>query len=346
MAIKIIDVSEHQGSIDWSRISALYKSGGIAGVILRCGYGSDIVGQDDKQWDRNVKQCEYYGIPYGVYLYSYASDDSHASSEVAHFKRLIAGHKPDFPCYIDLEEARYAGFYRRAATIWCNAVKSMGLIDGVYSGQAYVNSVLAGFPTSSWWIPRYGNNDAVPETWEMPQISVKYDGWQYTSTDKINGISGNVDVSIFYKDYRKNKEYTAPKQGTKDILYRLYNPSSADHFYTASVSERNALVNVGWRYEGIAWNIPKSGTPVYRFYNKTNGDHIWVTAGSEFNSLQKSGWTKEGVAFYSSASDKSPVYRLYNPASQDHFYTASAAERDSAIKKLGYKYEGVAFFAG
>lgn len=342
MAIKVIDVSEHQGQIDWPRVA---KSGNIDGVILRCGYGSDIVGQDDKQWNRNVKQCEYYGIPYGIFLYSYANDDAHANSEVAHFKRLVAGHKPVFPCYIDLEEARYANFYRRAATIWCNAVKSMGLIDGVYSGQTYVNSVLRGFPTTSWWIPRYGNNDTVPETWEMPQVSIKYDGWQYTSTDRISGISTKVDVSIFYKDYRNNKTYSAPKQGSTDILYRLYNPSSLDHFYTTSVAERNSLVNVGWRYEGIAWNVPKSGTPVYRLYKKSNGDHIWVTEGSELDSLVKSGWTKEGVAFYGSTSDKNPVYRLYNTSTQNHFYTTSAAERDSSIKQSGYKYEGVAFFA-
>lgn len=344
MAIKVIDVSEHQGQIDWSKVSALYKSGSIGGVILRCGYGSDIAGQDDRQWARNVKQCEYYEIPFGVYLYSYANDDTHANSEVAHFKRLIAGHNPEFPCYIDLEEARYANYFRRAATIWCNAVKSMGFIDGVYSGQMYVNTVLRGFPTSSWWIPRYGNNDTVPETWEMPQVSIKYDAWQYSSTNKVSGVSGNVDISIFYKDYSKKKTYSAPKQDDSGKVYRLYNPSSADHFYTLSVAEKNSLVNVGWKYEGVAWNASSWGTPVYRLYKKSNGDHIWVTEGAELNNLVKSGWTKEGVAFYGSNSDRNPVYRLYQPNTQNHFYTISASERDSAIKS-GYKYEGVAFFA-
>ena len=63
---RIVDVSEHNRNIDWAKV----KASGIVGAIIRCGYGQDQTGQDDKKWLRNVSECERLGIPYGVYLYS------------------------------------------------------------------------------------------------------------------------------------------------------------------------------------------------------------------------------------------------------------------------------------
>lgn len=62
-----IDVSEHNGQINWEQV----KASGVEFAIIRCGYGQNKTGQDDKQWIRNVTECERLGIPYGVYLYSY-----------------------------------------------------------------------------------------------------------------------------------------------------------------------------------------------------------------------------------------------------------------------------------
>ena len=74
MSNLIIDVSYHNGVINWERV----KASGCAGAILRCGYGDDIASQDDKQWIRNLAECERLGIPVGVYLYSYATCDRQA----------------------------------------------------------------------------------------------------------------------------------------------------------------------------------------------------------------------------------------------------------------------------
>ena len=60
-------------------------------------------------------------------------------------------------------------------------------------------------------------------------------------------------------------------------MYRLYNPNSGEHFYTANPAEKNNLVSLGWRYEGIGWTAPKkSNTPVYRLYNPNSGDHHYT----------------------------------------------------------------------
>lgn len=68
MEVKMIDVSVHNGVIDWDKV----KASGIGGVLMRCGYGSDIESQDDKMFKRNADECSRLGIPFGVYLYSYA----------------------------------------------------------------------------------------------------------------------------------------------------------------------------------------------------------------------------------------------------------------------------------
>ncbi|MFQ7551159.1 MAG: hypothetical protein ACLRMZ_13610 [Blautia marasmi] len=64
MALKIIDVSEHNGRIDWEEARKH-----IDGVIIRCGYGMDQANQDDKYWKRNADECTRLEIPFGVYLY-------------------------------------------------------------------------------------------------------------------------------------------------------------------------------------------------------------------------------------------------------------------------------------
>lgn len=85
MSKLIIDVSYHNGVINWEKV----KASGCAGAILRCGYGDDITSQDDKQWIRNLSECERLGIPVGAYLYSYATSDRQAQSELDHILRLL-----------------------------------------------------------------------------------------------------------------------------------------------------------------------------------------------------------------------------------------------------------------
>lgn len=87
---KGIDVSEHNGKIDWKKV----KADGIDFAIIRCGYGMDDPEQDDDYWEYNVSECERLGIPYGVYLYSYADSTTRASKEADHTLRLLEGHNP------------------------------------------------------------------------------------------------------------------------------------------------------------------------------------------------------------------------------------------------------------
>lgn len=122
-------------------------------------------------------------------------------------------------------------------------------------------------------------------------------------------------------------------------VYRLYNPNSGLHFFTNNVAEKNQLVHLGWKDEGVAWRAG-SNSPVYRLYNINSGQHFFTADYSEKTNLVKAGWKEEGIAFYTG--NTLNVYRLYNENNTDHIYTVDYTERDN-LMTLGWSYEGIAF---
>ena len=136
----------------------------------------------------------------------------------------------------------------------------------------------------------------------------------------------------------------------KQMMYRLYNPNSGEHFYTSDSKEKDNLVTVGWAYEGTAWIAPaSSNTPVYRLYNPNSSEHHYTMKSSEKDFLVGLGWNDEGIGWYSDDSQGTPLYRLYNPnATGDqeaggHHYTKDTAERDRLIG-LGWNDEGIGWY--
>ncbi|MDH6364193.1 hypothetical protein M2139_001178 [Enterococcus sp. PF1-24] len=129
-------------------------------------------------------------------------------------------------------------------------------------------------------------------------------------------------------------------------MYRLYNPNSGEHFYTKKFSERDAIFEMGWDYEDVAWNAPKSGTPVYRLYNPNVGDHHYTTDENESKNLTDQGWEFEGVGWFSDQDQAIPIYRAYNPnaATGTHHYTANQQEIIALIAE-GWQAEGIGWYA-
>lgn len=219
----VVDVSEHQEKIDWNKVKPV-----IDGAILRLGYGSDIRSQDDKYWNYNVSECERLGIPYGAYLYSYANGQDKAKSEAAHALRLLKGHHPVFPVYIDIEERRYFGTAKIVGQIFCDTMKKNGFIPGIYTPVSVWNN---NFTNTSYenWIPTYGTNNGAMQMKYRPKVSNMH-AWQYSSKARINGINGDVDVSVFYKNYLKSSNPTPnvlqkveAKQYSRDVVVAKIN---------------------------------------------------------------------------------------------------------------------------
>lgn len=126
-------------------------------------------------------------------------------------------------------------------------------------------------------------------------------------------------------------------------MYRLYNPNSGEHFYTANYGETVSVCAAGWNYEGIAWYAPASGDPVYRLYNPNAGDHHYTMNAAEKDHLVSVGWNYEGVSWYSGGS--TPLFRAYNPnaVAGAHHYTTNAAEI-SNICSVGWNNEGIGWY--
>ncbi|MBR4457198.1 MAG: hypothetical protein IKS32_13425 [Solobacterium sp.] len=128
-------------------------------------------------------------------------------------------------------------------------------------------------------------------------------------------------------------------------LYRMYNPNTGEHFFTANAKERDILKEAGWKYEGVAFHTYQTGeVPVYRLYNPVAGDHHYTTSEAEAENLKKAGWSQEGIAFYANKSGVA-MYRLYNPNAETgaHHYTSSKEEKEM-LEKAGWKYEGIGFY--
>ena len=132
-------------------------------------------------------------------------------------------------------------------------------------------------------------------------------------------------------------------------MWRLYNPNSGEHFYTGNTAERDHLVHVGWKSEGVGWTAPVKGDPVYRLYNPNAGDHHYTLNPAERDMLVRAGWKYEGIGWYSasaSVTGRKPLYRQYNPNARAgaHNYTLSKAENDHLVC-VGWRAEGLAWYA-
>lgn len=185
---RVVDVSEHNGNIDWTKA----RASGIVGAIIRCGYGQDQIGQDDKKWLRNVSECERLGIPYGVYLYSYAKTTGAVLGEINHALRLLKGHSPAWPVYFDSEQRGTQGVAKANAKAFCDEMVAHGYKAGIYASTSWYKNYIGQTWGYSLWIASYGSKSAGVDGIDM---------WQYTSKGSIPGIPGNVDVNYVYKDF-------------------------------------------------------------------------------------------------------------------------------------------------
>lgn len=198
MMHKGIDVSHNNGVLDWERI----KKAGIEFAIIRAGFGGDSVKQDDKQAERNMRECERLHIPYGLYLYSYALRREQAGSEAAHVLRLAKGHKVSLGIWYDMEDAdgykkkhgldvrREGGMLTGCCEIFCSEIKEKGYESGIYASLDYFRNILnqeqlRKFP---FWLAHWGVG--------RPGIDCRI--WQYTSDGIVDGAGKRTDMDYYY----------------------------------------------------------------------------------------------------------------------------------------------------
>ena len=197
----VIDVSAHQGDIDWD---AVKNSGIVDAVILRAGYG---VSWTDAYFQRNVQELNRLGIPYSVYLFSYAENGNEASMEADNLINIIKNNGANiasniFSIYYDLEDWYISSTgensngisqdtYQEMFDSFSSKVEaSLGIDVKIYASKNFIETR---FPTSLrpevGWVAQWG-----------PELTYDgtYEGWQYTSDGTVPGINGRVDMNIFY----------------------------------------------------------------------------------------------------------------------------------------------------
>ena len=202
MAKTIMDVSRHQGTIDWDKVKA---SGKIDGVMLRA-MGNSADGKPsapytDPQFARNYAECKRLGIPCGVYGYFKATTKAQANAELAFLRKALIGKTLQLPVAVDIEDLGQTVIGKDKLTdlaAYClSTVESWGvyaiLYTGLYFGRTYLYMTGAALKPYDVWLAAYRNI--------KPATDFSYGMWQYTNEGKISGVSKGVDLSHAYKDY-------------------------------------------------------------------------------------------------------------------------------------------------
>ena len=239
MEIKGIDVSSNQGKPDWVKAD---KSG-IKFAILRVHQRGVI----DNSFEYNYKGCKSNGILIGGYKYSYALTPAQAIDEAEDVIAALNGRGLDFPVFYDLEWSNQRKLGKQAveniAVAFLTRMKKAGYKIGIYCNMDWYNNVLTdALRKYECWIARYpaSDNGSVQERLR-PSVGV---GWQYSSKGKVSGISGNVDMDVFYKDYRG----TTQKGETKMVKI-----SNCGHDENGRYAGGKAGDQTGTEYQIMNW---------------------------------------------------------------------------------------------
>lgn len=189
MTRKGVDLSEMNGDVDFQAL----KKAGVEFVILRCGYGSDYLNQDDKRFSENVRKAETAGIPWGAYLYSYARTTAMAQSEAQHTLRVLNGQKPLYGVWYDVEDSSQAeSDLVSICETYCQMLEGSGLYCGIYSMLSWLQGKLNSSRLDRFdkWVAQWNSTCSYQKPYGL---------WQYTDRLLIAGKA--FDGNYAYKDY-------------------------------------------------------------------------------------------------------------------------------------------------
>lgn len=192
-----VDVSEFQAEIDWHLASEH-----IDFAILRAGYGSNNI---DEMFHRNAQECTKYGVPFGIYWFSYAYTEEMAKAEADFVCDLASKYTLTYPiCYdFEYDSVRYASengvevdskLLAKLATAFLSRVEERGYYAMLYANYDFL---IRGFDHL------IGTYDIWLAAWSSTEVEYYAGIWQYTSSTEVPGIYGFVDGDYCYKDYPK-----------------------------------------------------------------------------------------------------------------------------------------------
>lgn len=230
---QVVDISYHNGDIDFNILS---KS--IDSVIIRCGYGDNYTKQDDKMFKAYMENAIANGMNVAIYIYSYAKDTTQAASEANHIIRLVEEFKNytrlSKVLWYDVEEPYQIPIAQKLFETFKRGVSDYGYTAGLYMSESFYNEVFKnGAGDVPLWIAKYGTNNGKNQI--KPIVKGAISLWQYTSKGKIQGINGNVDVSICYDDtIFSNKGRITDFESAMNLLVEKGAIASPEYWYNAA----------------------------------------------------------------------------------------------------------------
>lgn len=305
---KAIDISVYQPNVDYEKV----KDDGIEMAILRVGYtgyGIEKSKNKDTMFETNYRGFKKVGIPIGVYWYSCAYTEEEAVIEAKKVLEYVKKKEIELPIFIDVEDEHNinaTGCAREnQATIgkerltkvveaFCKEIESNGYYVGIYANTYWLNTrldmnILKKYDVwvAHWWVSK-------------PSYSGGYGIWQYSSTGKVNGINGNVDLNYVYKDYptiiRNNHLNHLGKVNNidtnTDIIYEVVKgdtlSSIAERFNTTyqMLAQYNNISNPDLIYVGQVIRIPENKNVSDIYYIVQSGDTL-VDIASRYNTEWK-----------------------------------------------------------
>ena len=325
-----IDVSSHNGTIDWDAV----KASGVDYAILRIGYGDMRYGAYDRQWQRNVAECERVGIAWGAYLYSYASNTNYASGEADRVISALNGLDPDLPIYYDMEDKAMDGSdYAALAATFCNKVEAAGYKVGVYASKTWWETRLTDPIFGNWekWVAQWNSECTYTGSYTM---------WQYTSRGSVPGISGNVDMNYWFGgpigelgwSYENGNWYYKDVDGSyrtgwvrSGVAWYWLDPETGamatglvrlgDAAYYLDPLDGGAMASSRWVQVDGAWYLASTGGSLYSGWKLVGGLWYWfdpatfamVTGPAEIGGVDyilgpsgvlTAGWAQVGGSWY------------------------------------------------
>ncbi len=293
MPYKGIDVSFYQGDIDWAQV----ETAGIEFAMIRASYGSEGI---DSKFVENINNISRTSIARGAYHYCYALSKEEAVDEANHFLNTVKPYKFNYPLALDFEYEPLLSLSKKdlseIALAFCNTIEKAGYYMIIYSNLNWLVNYLDMDILNRFdiWLAQWG---------PKPTFSGDFGMWQYSSTGMIDGISGNVDLDISYRDYPTIiEENKLNGQSTSEAVPGDSEPATQKSFdYT--VIEGDNLWTLAQRflgsgskypeivslnnlssdtiYPGQTLKIPTSSSPnlpKYKTYTVEDGDNLWNIA--------------------------------------------------------------------
>lgn len=291
MSKKGIDVSSHNGTINWGAV----KSDGIEFAILRVGYGMYDY-QKDKQFENYYAGATSVGIPVGVYLYSYAKSVAEAEREADCAIKWLGGRKLNLPVYFDIEDPSQQKLGRETLNAmcraFCNKIEKAGYSAGIYASKYWSTSVISGAELGrryTYWVAQYNN---------VCTYTGNYAIWQNSSSGRVNGIKGNVDMDVMVQDIINGNPTPQPSPKpqpsgiTGDITYQTYD-NVKRQWLPQIINDNDYAGNINNPIGGFRAK-PKYGT-IYMQSHILGGDWLPMIQSNTYTINSNNGSTYSGI---------------------------------------------------